>query len=245
MNARTGLLLGVAGLAAVTCGGVICAGGAGLVWMNRAPASSFVGGQSGVVTLRALDLNAEHDAPLLVARLNALGVQAAVRTVERDGAQLSIDGASDVQATVGAVMPQMRVAFWGEAAPGETARTKLLDRCMEPPCDPVLVQSPPALTGRALRSATLGEQDTMPTITFEFTADGALQLEALTQRQVGRHVVLTVDDAIFRSALVQERITGGTLLLTLEPSDRATAESVVAGLGTGALSGRWELIAID
>lgn len=245
MNARTGLLLGVAGLAVVTCGGVVCAGAAGLVWMSRAPASSFVGGQSGVVTLRALDLNAEHDAPLLVARLNALGVQAAVKTVRRDGAQLSIDGADDVQETIGAVMPQMRIAFWGEADPGETARTKLLDRCMEPPCDPVLVQTPPALTGRMIRSATLGEQDTMPTIRFEFTADGALQLEALTQRQLGRRVVLTVDDAIFRSAVVQERITGGSLLLTLDTADRALAESVVVGVGTGALQGRWELIAIE
>ncbi len=215
------------------------------MWFLDSPRSSFAGSHSGAVTLRALDLNGEQDAPILVARLKALGVRASVQTARRDGATLTIAGASDIQGALDAVMPQMRIALWSEATAGGTGRTKLLDTCGPDPCQPVLVDTPPALTGRSIRGAALAD-DHGPTIRIDFTPDGALQLEALTQRTIGHRVVLTADDAIYSAAIVQERITGGTLVLTLGAgANRQAAEALVAGMVTGAMSGRWELIALE
>lgn len=230
---------------------VLCAAGAAWVYATREPASSLAGDQAGVVEIAALDLTGERDASLLVERLAVLGVTARVRDARRDGATLDVEGASDVRAATLAVLPQMRVAFWSEAGAEPAGRTKQLDTCVLPPCETITVDAPPALTGREIAQAAL-QPGEPPGIAIEFTADGALLLEALTQRQAGRRVVVTLDDAVWSTPRVQGRVSGGRLLLSLgapasadEDAQRQSAETLLAGLQSGPLSGRWELVRVE
>jgi len=250
VRASTVALAG-AGCTLALLGTALCAGGAAWMYATREPASSFVGDQSRVVELAALDLNGERDAPLLVKRLEVLGVTARLRDVRREGATLEVDGARDVQAALDAVLPPMRVAFWSEADAEPAGRTKHLDTCVLPPCEDVTVDAPPALTGREIAEAAL-QPGEPPGIAIEFTPDGALLLEALTQRQAGRRVVVTLDDAVYCTPRVQGRVSGGRLLLSLgqgaspDPdAQRRSAETLLAGLQTGPLAGRWEVLRVE
>lgn len=240
-----------AGCAMALLATALCAGGAAWMYVSQVPASSLVGDQSGVVELAALDLSGERDAPLLVKRLEVLGVTATVRDVRRDGATIEVQGARDVRAALDAVMPPMRVAFWSEASPEPAGRTKHLDTCVLPPCEDVTVDAPPALTGREIVEAAL-QPGEPPGIAIEFTPDGALLLEALTQRQAGRRVVVTLDDAVYCTPRVQGRVSGGRLVLSLgqgaspdADAQRRSAETLLAGLQTGPLAGRWEVLRVE
>lgn len=250
MKAGT-LALAGAGCALALLATGLCAGGAAWVYATREPASSLVGDASGVVELSALDLTGERDAPLLVERLAVLGVTARVRDARRDGATLDIEGARDVQAALDAVLPPMRVAFWSEAPAEPAGRTKQLDTCVLPPCETITVDAPPALTGREIADAALQPGEPAG-IAIAFTADGALGLEALTQRQAGRRVVVTLDDAVWSAPRVQGRVSGGRLLLSLgtaaspDPdAQQRSVEALLAGLQTGPLSGRWAVVRIE
>ncbi len=248
MKARTVALLGVGCLAALFALALCVAVGAG-AWavFLREPRSSYAGEQSGVVRLSALDLNGERDTPLLVARLAALDVTAHARDVSREGATLEVEGSSDVQAAVEAVLPPMRLALWSEAGDEPSGRTKQLEKCVLAPCETVVVDAPPAITGHDIAAATVQPG---AGVAIQFTPDGALLLEALTQRQAGRRVVFTLDDTVYSAPRVQERISGGRLVLSLGTGTGVGeqppgAEALVAGIQTGPLSGRWAVLVIE
>ncbi len=235
-----GLLAG-----AFVLGLVVVAGAVGFLVWNQEPASTFVGDAAGEVQLRALDLNGDREAPIFVERLARLGVAATVLEASREGATLSLSGARDVREAAAAVMAPMRLAIYATANPTqEGGRTRLLTECSTPPCTPVLVQLPSALGAREIADAQVGGDEMGTTvINLAFTSDGALLLTALTQREIGRAVVMTLDDVVYSQPIVQERITGGRVQLTLGASDegaRAQAERISACIIGKPLTGRWE-----
>jgi preprotein translocase subunit SecD len=217
---------------------------------------AYSGTAAGRVTLRAPDLTGVTEANVLIERLERLGVHAAIVDAQRDRAVVDISGASEVRAAAAAAIQPCkftiyREAPWvvaGEAAPAEI-RTRLLSSCASAPCDPIRVDLPAALVNRDIATAKLETGTSSDTqIHLDLTPDGALQLEALTQRQLGRRIVVAIDDRIYAAPTVQARsIQGGVAFPAGDDADggRAAGEALLACLTGKPLTGRWEIEGLE
>lgn len=128
-------------------------------------------------------------------------------------------------------------AAGGASAEPTAPRSRVLEDCAQAPCAPVQVLLPATITNRELA----GADRTSGGVALRLTADGALQLEALTQRTVGRRLVVAVDDRIYDARVVSARDHTGRLTLTLAPAD---ADRLQASLAGNPLAGRWELVGL-
>lgn len=240
------------------------------VWFALQPAPLWTGDAAGAATLRARDRTGERDAATIVQRLTRLGVRADARDVARDGATVEVSGAADVQRAVHAVLEPGRFAVYAEAPPvgpqaaaspsgsaeaaaspagsaeaavspsgsaEATPRSRVLEDCAQAPCAPVQVLLPATITNRELAGAAR----TADGLALTLTADGALQLEALTQRTVGRRLVVTIDDRIYAAPFVAARDHAGRLVLTVPAADADRLEAMLSG---NPLAGRWELVGL-
>ena len=217
---------------------------------------AYSGTASGRVTLRAPDLTGESEASVLIERLERIGVHAAIVDAQRDRAVVDISGASDARTAATAVIQPCKLAIYreaplasaGEPAPAEI-RTRLLSACASAPCDPVRVDLPAALVNRDIATARIETDTSSGTqIHVDLTPDGALQLEALTQRQVGRRIVVAIDDRIYAAPIVQARsIQGGIAFPAGDDADggRAAGEALIACLTGKPLTGRWEIEGVE
>ena len=135
-----------------------------------------------------------------------------------------------------------------EATSAET-RTRLLGSCASAPCDPVRVDLPAALVNRDIATARIETDTSSGTqLHVDLTPDGTLQLEALTQRQVGRRIVVAIDDRIYAAPIVQARsIEGGIAFPAGDDADggRAAGEALIACLTGKPLNGRWEIEGVE
>ncbi len=241
--ALAGVLLGMLG-ASLGCG------------MLSAPKPAYSGTAAGRVTLRTPDLTGQSEASVLVERLRRLGVHAAIVDAQRDRAVVDISEASDVRAAATAVIQTCKLAIYREAplmqpseATSAETRTRLLGSCASAPCDPIRVDLPAALVNRDIATAKLETGTSSGTqIHLDLTPDGALQLEALTQRQVGRRIVVAIDDRIYAAPTIQARsIEGGIAFPAGDDADggRAAGEALTACLTGKPLTGRWEIERVE
>ena len=239
-----GILLGMLG-ASLGCGPL------------SAAKPAYSGTAAGRVTLRAPDLTGVTEANVLIERLERLGVHAAIVDAQRDRAVVDISGASEVRAAAAAAIQPCKLGIYREApgvvageAGGEAAiRTRLLSVCASAPCDPIRVDLPAALVNRDIATTKLETGTSSGTqIQLDLTPDGALQLEALTQRQLGRRIVVAIDDRIYAAPTVQARsIQGGVAFPAGDDADggRAAGEALLACLTGKPLTGRWEIEGVE
>lgn len=70
---------------------------------------------------------------------------------------------------------------------------------------------PTTLTGADLKSAAVqfDSQTGKPAISLQFTADGGKKFEDITGRNVGKQVIIVLDNAILSQPVVSEKISGG------------------------------------
>ena len=242
-------------LAGILTGMLSAALGCGLL---PAPKPAYSGTAAGRVTLRTPDLTGQSEARLLVDRLDRLGVHALIVDAKRDRAVLDISEASDVRAAATAVMQPCKLAIYREAPlmqPGEATsaevRTRLLSACASAPCDPIRVDLPAALVNRDIATAKLETGTSSRTqIQLDLTPDGALQLEALTQRQLGRRIVVAIDDRIYTAPTVQARSIQGGIAFPVGnyangDAEVAAGEALLACLTGKPLTGRWEIEGVE
>ncbi len=240
-------------LASVLLGMLGASLGCGLLSKTK---PAYSGTAAGRVTLRAPDLTGESEASVLVERLERIGVHAAIVDTQRDRAVVDISGASDARAAATAVIQPCKLGIYREAplmqpseATSAETRTRLLGSCASAPCDPVRVDLPAALVNRDIATARIETDTSSGTqLHVDLTPDGTLQLEALTQRQVGRRIVVAIDDRIYAAPIVQARsIEGGIAFPAGDDADggRAAGEALIACLTGKPLNGRWEIEGVE
>jgi preprotein translocase subunit SecD len=243
-------------LAGILAGVLAIALGCGVLSPSK---PAYSGTAAGRVTLRAPDLTGQSEGSVLVERFERLGVHAAIVDAQRDRTVLDISGASDVRTAATAVIQPCKLAIYrespltgaGDEAGPDAIRTRLLSSCASAPCDPIRVDLPAALANRDLANARMETGSSSGTqLQLDLTPDGALQLEALTQRQVGHRIVVAIDDRIYAAPSVQERSIQGGVAFPVGNSaagaaERAAGEALTACLNGKPLTGRWEIERVE
>jgi protein-export membrane protein SecD len=102
---------------------------------------------------------------------------------------------------------------------------------------------PTPLTGRYLKRADffLDPMTSEPSVTLEFNEEGAKIFEDLTQRNIGKHLAIFIDQKMISSPVVREKISGGKAQIT----GRFTVEEakeLARNLNAGALPAPIKLI---
>jgi preprotein translocase subunit SecD len=97
---------------------------------------------------------------------------------------------------------------------GKTAQlnfAEIVESPVEGEATPSAQLQPTNLTGSDLKRAelTYDPQNGQPGISLEFTPEGAKKFEEITGRNIGKPVIIVLDDQIISQPLVQEKIYGG------------------------------------
>lgn len=169
------------------------------------------------------------------------GAAAAGSATDGSGSAAGSDAAAAPDLTPGSDAAAAPDAAGSDAASPDPAaaptgpRSRVLEDCAAPPCAPIQVLLPPVLSNRDLADVTRDGTG----LTLTWTADGALQFEALTQRQIGRRVVIAIDDRVYAAPVVAARDHGGQVRL-----DAPDAELLRALLLGNPLAGRWEIVSL-
>ena len=81
---------------------------------------------------------------------------------------------------------------------------------------PIVVQARPLMTGESVATARIqmDQQFGQPTVSLEFTADGATQFERVTSDNVGRQMAIVLDNVVQSAPRINERIAGGQAQIT-------------------------------
>jgi protein-export membrane protein SecD len=102
---------------------------------------------------------------------------------------------------------------------------------------------PTPLTGRYLKRAdvTLDPMTSEPAVTLEFNEEGAKIFEELTQKNVGKHLAIFIDQRMISSPVVREKISGGKAQITGRFTIEGARE-LARNLNAGALPAPIQLI---
>ncbi|MGI6143276.1 MAG: protein translocase subunit SecD [bacterium] len=91
------------------------------------------------------------------------------------------------------------------------------------------------LTGRDLKDANfVYDQENKPTVALEFSAEGAKKFAAATEENLGRPIIIVLDESILSAPIVQEVISDGKAQITGITSAQE-AQRIAVGLRSGAL----------
>lgn len=101
---------------------------------------------------------------------------------------------------------------------------------------PSAVINPTDLTGADLASARVAfdNKTGKPSVSLQFTNDGANKFTKLTEKNVGKPLAIILDGQVIEAPIVQEKITGGQAQITGNFSLEA-AKNLVIQLNAGAL----------
>lgn len=91
------------------------------------------------------------------------------------------------------------------------------------------------LTGRDLKDANfVYDHENRPVVALEFNAEGAKKFAAATEENLGRPIIIVLDENILSAPVVQEVIADGRAQITGIPSAEE-AQRIAVGLRSGAL----------
>jgi len=114
-------------------------------------------------------------------------------------------------------------------------------------CSPWILE-PVALENRHVREASVAVDREMrrPYVSVELTPEGARRFEQLTAENIHRRLAIVIDGAIMSSPVIQSRIPGGHVQITLGAGASAEqmereAHGLAAALSSGALSAPWQI----
>ena len=158
-------------------------------------------------------------------RVNLFGVsEPSIQTSSFEGKRriiVELPGVSDPREAVSLIgdTAQLIFAELGEAKEGENTPLVLSD-----------------LTGADLKRATVVFDRTTgkPAVSLEFTSEGALKFEKLTEKNVGKVMPILLDSEIVSAPLVREKISGGMAQITGD-FKLEEAKKMVVQLNAGAL----------
>jgi len=103
---------------------------------------------------------------------------------------------------------------------------------------------PTQLTGRYLKSAQIDFNQTTgrAQVAIEFDSEGAKLFEDITTRNVGKTLAIFVDGSLISDPVVNEKIAGGSAVISSPTFTTASAKELARNLNAGALPAPIELV---
>lgn len=174
----------------------------------------------------------EADIERLVARLSHLGVQSRGSYEGQGRAVLTLNGYNPEAFSLPDLLAPHRLGI--HMVPPHC--TNLPDEAL-PPC-----LETPLLTGADLRRADVVHTPYGPAVSIHLTPEGAVRFGEATGAAVGRKAAIVLDGEVLSAPVIQERIDGGRVQITMGAgsSDAVEFSRVLASsLRVGALDGTW------
>lgn len=172
-------------------------------------------------------------------RINFFGVSEPIVQTSRAGGDYriitEIPGISDTNEAINLIGKTAKLTFWEDAASGSAKVATPsgiplgLDQLFENPKITNLTGSDLKLT-----SVTFDPNNGKPQVQLKFTGDGAKKFADITKRNVGKIVVIALDNQVIEAPRVNEPIFGGDAVITGEFTTEQ-AKTVQIQLNAGAL----------
>ncbi len=224
MTKSTWLLLSAALLLGLC---VVCGASAAMVWMSRPAEVSYFAGEDEVsVTLSCPTPSAEVDRAGLEARLRQMRVVHELEVISPTELRLHAVGVDPEFTRYLTRRGRLEVLAVADE-PGAQGRT--LQLCEAGVCSDVVVAAESRISNEHIADAEviLDPETNEPSVSIAFTSEGTTRFAALTSELVGRRLAIVLDDVLLSAPRVQEQISGGRAVITMDASaSQAEAEAI-------------------
>lgn len=238
-------LLALAGLVvSLACGGVVEEARKAA---SRRPSAPWSGEGDLRVVLHC-EGSCASDAAVIHHRLSALRVEHDVMDAGPSSMEIELHYVGDVSQLMPGLLKQGRLGFHGEQPPGADVETR--SGCVpdSDPCQPISWTAEAAMGNREITRAWPDWDVTNnPVIMVELSPEGRAIFKGLSAENVGRHLVVVLDEEVLMMPVVMEAIDSDTVQINLggQRPELAQTQLMVAAMTQPPLAGHWTLSSLE